>query len=468
MSKNIKKSLIALTVSSALIAPSAFATNGYFANGYSTAEKGMAGAGVAYSQDAMSIANNPAGVAGMRSRMDIGAAIFNPVRSYTVTGTPSDACGSTGCSFSLREGTVNSNMEYFLIPHFAYNRQLDDNSSFAVALYGNGGMNTNYKNGQARFSPQQNNSFANFDGTFGSTAAGVSATTGIDLKQLFVNATYATKLNENHSIGASIVFAYQVFAAKGLETFAPYSSSPANLSGNGDDSSSGFGAKLGWQGQITPDITLGASYQSKISMSEFKDYSGLFAEGGDFDIPATASLGFAWKTSKHSTFVVDVQSIYYSGIASISNSISQLSPAAQACLPAGAPGNATPVQSGGSGSGAGCLGGSAGAGFGWKDMTVVKLGYEWGDSTKWRVGLSNGAQPIPKSETMFNILAPGTVETAITGGFTMPLGADSEFAFAAMYAPTGSVTGTSPFDQNQKIKIEMYQIELQATYSMLF
>jgi len=48
MSIGIKKSLIALSISSALFAPSAFATNGYCAHGYSTAEKGLAGAGVAY------------------------------------------------------------------------------------------------------------------------------------------------------------------------------------------------------------------------------------------------------------------------------------------------------------------------------------------------------------------------------------------------------------------------------------
>jgi long-chain fatty acid transport protein len=428
MSQSIKKSLIALTVSSALIAPSAFATNGYFAHGYSTAEKGLAGAGVAHSQDALAVANNPAGIAGMGERMDVGAAIFSPKRSYTVTGAPSGQPNT----FPLAPGKVDSNLDYFLIPHFAYNWKLDSDSSTAVAVYGNGGMNSNYK--------------APAPGTFG------NGTTGVDLKQLFVNWSYATKLNQNHSFGASLIFAYQTFESKGLANFGGFSTAPTKLSGNGPDSSTGFGVKLGWQGKVSSAVTLGASYQSKMSMSEFDDYAGLFAEKGDFDIPATATIGLAWKTSDKSTLVFDIQSIYYSDVKSLNNSVARLQ---TAC-------NLTDQS--------GCLGAANGGGFGWDDMTIYKLGYEWGDTTTWRVGISNGSQPIPNSEVMFNILAPAVVETAITGGFTMPLSSSSEFAFAAMYAPSNSVTGPNPFELpgQQTIKIEMYQIELQATYSMMF
>ncbi len=461
MSGGFKKSLLALSVSSIFMASSAFATNGYFAHGYSTKEKGLAGAGVAHSQDAMATATNPAGIAGMEERMDIGAAIFNPNRQYTVTGGPSNAFDpTTGApSFSVGPGTVESDSNYFFIPHFAYNWKLDSSSNAGIAVYGNGGMNTNYKGGSATYFDGVS-AFQTTAGTFG------AGNTGVDLAQLFINATYAKKINSDHSVGAALVFAYQMFEAKGLANFSPFSSSPGNLTNNGKDSASGFGAKLGWQGKVSSDVTLGASYQTKISMSEFKDYSGLFAEGGDFDIPATMTLGAAWQIDDSSTLVFDVQSIYYSGVASIANTISQLT---GACAPAGSPPNPTPVTSGGAGAGAGCLGASAGAGFGWEDMTVIKLGYEWlsGDTT-YRVGLSNGSQPIPKTETLFNILAPAVMETHLTFGFTMPIDSTSEFSFAGMYAPNSSVSGTSPFDGAQTIKIEMDQIELQGTYTMKF
>jgi len=45
----LKKSLLVLAVSGVVASPVANATNGYFGHGYSTKEKGLAGAGTAYS-----------------------------------------------------------------------------------------------------------------------------------------------------------------------------------------------------------------------------------------------------------------------------------------------------------------------------------------------------------------------------------------------------------------------------------
>ncbi len=425
MSSGLKKSLLALTVSGLLIAPAAHATNGYFAHGYSTKEKGLAGAGVAHSQDTLASANNPAGMVGVGNRMDVGAAIFNPNRSYTVTGAPSGAPGT----FGLTEGSYDSTHDYFLVPSFGYNMMLDSTSSFGIAAYGNGGMNTDYDTVPG-------------GGTFYAGAAGVN------LAQLFINASYSKKLNADHSVGASLIFAYQMFKADGLGSFATFSTDATKLTDNGDDTSTGFGAKIGWQGKVDPAVTLGASYQTKMSMSEFDDYAGLFAEGGDFDIPATLSLGAAWAIDDKRTLLVDVQTIYYSDVSSIANPFANLFTG-----PAGA------------------LGGSSGAGFGWDDMTVVKIGYEWmqNDMT-WRVGLSNGSQPIPDSEVMFNILAPGVMETHLTFGFTKALDASSELDFAFMYAPANDVSGPNPMEApgQQTIELEMDQMELQLSYAMKF
>ena len=68
----------------------------------------------------------------------------------------------------------------------------------------------------------------------------------------------------------------------------------------------------------------------------------------------------------------------------------------------------------------GCLGGPNGAGFGWQDVTVYKAGFAWNadDNNTWRFGFSYGEQPIPSSEVLFNILAPGVMETHLTAGWT--------------------------------------------------
>ncbi len=118
-------------------------------------------------------------------------------------------------------------------------------------------------------------------------------------------------------------------------------------------------------------------------------------------------------------------------------------------------------------SGAGCLGGANGAGFGWEDMTVYKIGYQFeaGNNT-YRVGYSYTDQPIPESETMFNILAPAVIEQHYTFGMTMPVGKNQEFSFAAMLSPSSSVKGDNPFDGGQtQIELEMEQKEIQVGWA---
>ena len=100
-------------------------------------------------------------------------------------------------------------------------------------------------------------------------------------------------------------------------------------------------------------------------------------------------------------------------------------------------------------------------------MTVVKVGFQWQTGTKntWRIGYSTGDQPIPDDETLFNILAPGVVEDHFTAGFSRQLDDKSSINFSAMYAPSKSVKGTSPFDPAQDIKIEMDQYEVAVSYN---
>jgi long-chain fatty acid transport protein len=426
-----------LTAGAVMLATtSALATNGYFAHGYSTKEKGLAGAGVAYSQDALASATNPAGLVNVGNRFDAGIALFSPQREYQVNGMPSGYPGT----MPLSPGNYSSDNNAFAIPNIGASWMLNDTNAVGIAAYGGGGMNTEYNGVQ--------NAPGYPTGTF------YGGTAGVDLMQLFVNATYATKIAKQHSLGISVIGVAQSFEAKGLNAFggplpiAPngISSNPAALSDNGKDRSYGVGAKIGWQGEVTDSFTIGASYQSEVNMSAFDSYAGLFANGGDFDIPASATVGIAVNTSPTTVLVLDVQRIYYSNVDSIAN------PMMNVMLP----------------DGSGALGGVNGAGFGWEDMTVVKVGYEFGSSNRYRVGASYGEQPIPDSEVMFNILAPAVMQTHLTAGATFPFGEASEFNVAGMYAPSYTVSGANPLDPNQTIDLTMEQYEVQVGYGLNF
>lgn len=423
-SRNLKGLLICLVVMMivfGLFTSSVYATNGYFSDGYSTKNKGLAGAGVALPQDALAASVNPAGMVFVGNRIDLGLALFNPNREYTVTGNPSGFPGT----FGLTPGTVESDSKWFLVPSLGANWMLNQNNSIGISIFGNGGMNTDY----------------------GTSTFHGSSPTGVDLMQLFVTPTYAIKLHPKHAVGISAVLAYQRFEAKGLQAFAGFSSDASKLTNNDHESSYGFGGRIGYTGEVLPSLYLGGSYQTKVYMSELDDYKGLFAEQGNFDIPANWTIGLAYKATPALTFVFDVQEIYYSDVKSINNPL----------LP-----NIMTSR----------LGDDNGAGFGWKDMTIYKIGAQWQSSKDWtwRAGYSYGKQPIPESEVLFNILAPGVIEQHATVGLTKAVGNNQEIDFALTRAFSKSISGPNAFEVpgRQTIELKMDQWEVAIGYSYKF
>jgi long-chain fatty acid transport protein len=402
-------------------AGNAYATNGYFGNGYSIESKALAGAGVALPQGSLDASMNPASMVFVGKRLDFGLALFTPSRKYDVKGNPSGFPGT----FGLAPGQVKSDSEWFVIPSVGFNWQLDDMNSLGISIYGNGGMNTDYDKH-----------------TFGG-----SSPTGVDLIQLFIAPTYARKISEHHAFGITPIFAYQSFEARGLQQFKPFSSSPSNLTNNGHEGSYGYGGRIGYLGEIFPFLNIGAAYQTKIYMSELDNYKGLFAEQGDFDIPATWTVGIALKAAEGVTFLADLQRIYYSDITAINNPL----------LP-----NIQTSQ----------LGKNRGAGFGWDDITILKFGVQWQSSKDWiwRAGYSIGEQPIPQSEVLFNILAPATIKNHATFGLTKKIGDHQEVKCAVMYAASNSVSGPNSLEApgQQTIKLTMHQWEFSLGYAWKF
>ena len=382
----------------------AHATNGYFSHGYGIKAKGMGGAGLALAQDAFAGANNPAQSAYAGSRLEGGLDLFMPDRSMSRSGTAPPPAGI--------DTSVRSDKRRFLVPELAYNRVLSNDLSLGVTVYGNGGMNSTYPGGQLTcMSP-------------GGPVAGANALCGmgqlgVDLTQLVVAPTLAYKLNAYHAIGVSPLLVYQQFSAYGLQGFSASSVDATALTNNGHDDSSGLGVRLGYMGRLSDVVTLGASYSPKVNMGRFKKYAGLFANGGDFDIPENYGVGVAFQASPALQVVLDYGHISYDKVPAIGNA-----------------------------STAGPLGGTPGGGFGWKGVDVVKLGVQWAMNaqTTLRAGLNHGTNPVSGAHITPNILAPGVMKTHLTLGGTHALSPASELSWAFMYAPSVTVTGPSMFN----------------------
>jgi long-chain fatty acid transport protein len=462
MRKAINLTGVSAVVLGVFMAGSAFATNGYFTHGTGTKNKGMAGAGIALPQDAVDAVNNPAVAVLVGESMQMGVALFSPDRDYSAG--PSQVNGHFG-AFTIGEGSVESGSNYFYIPHFARTWQRSEDTAFAVAFYGRGGMNTDWTQGSATFDPD--GAFPQFDvmtlpGTFGSGPAGV------DYSQAFLDLTWSKKLNEKTSFGITGIIGLQVFEATGVQSFAGFTETfasafintgmPApveNLSNNGHDFAWGYGVKLGLHTQLSDTNSLGIMYQSRIDMTEFDDYSDLFAEDGDMDVPANFKIGLTHMVNDNVALSFDYEYIWYNDVDAPGNSIMNLF----SCPTAGQGGMNL----------RGCLGGDDGGGFGWQNMDVFKIGVQWGgaDGWTWRAGYSFGDHPIPVSEMTFNILAPGLMEDHFAFGFTKATD-DREWNFSLMYAPEVEQTGPNNFDPTQMITWGMDQFELELSYSWKF
>lgn len=446
----LKKIALALAVSGLMVPGLASATNGYFSHGYGMKAKGMGGAATAMADDAFGGANNPATMVFAGDRFDIGVDWFRPMRSAKRDGV-------TPGAGSLANASADSGSNDFFIPEFGYNRMLSSRMSLGVTVYGNGGMNTDYPGGQSTVATSPACAGFNSAGAGGSPYNLLcgSGKLGVDLMQLVIAPTLAYKINERHSIGVSPLFGYQRFKADGLQGFVGYTSSGTtnNLTNVGYDDATGWGVRIGYYGQLTDIVSIGAAYSSKISMSKFDKYKELFAEQGAFDMPENWNLGIAIKATPKTTVAVDYQRINYSGVKSIAN----------------------PSTNGGLTIG-GTLGGDNGRGFGWSDVSVWKFGIEhaYSDKLTLRVGYSHGDNPIQSRDVTFNIIAPGVVTDHYTLGFTYNLDKESEITMSYMHAKENSVQGASLFTNwlgaanSGTETIKMYQDSLGIAYGKKF
>lgn len=374
---------------------SVYATNGSFMIGFGAGSLGMGGVGVTSPQDSMCVGGNPACLGEfIQPQFDMGAGLFRPPRRASTTvmsGTPVDASGNA----TWQDSEVN----LYLMPAMGFVWPFDDQLTVGFAALPAGGGGVTYK--------------PNF---FGNLLA--HDYLGTDLVQLIVPITASYKVNETNTVGASIVPARQRFLAQGLDAFdlPGFTANPGYVTNNGHDFANGLGARIGWMGYyLDKRVTLGATWASKVYMQKFEHYKGLFAERGSFDIPANYAFGIGIKPLENLTVALDVEKIEYSDVPAYANrgpDMTKLNISATDGTLLGSPG---------------------GAGFGWKDQTVYKLGVAYKPNDNWtlRAGFNYAKMPIDKEQLLFSLLAPATPEEHYTLGFTYNMGEQSILGFGS-------------------------------------
>lgn len=422
----VVRSALAAVSLAALVAAStqAQATEGYFQPGYGAVQQGQAGAGVANTAEAMSLAINPAGIARAGTQYQSGMSIFLPSRGFTATGT-----------VFVSPGSHDSNGDIFAIPNSAFSYALDANSAIGIASFGNGGMNTSYKVGTGAI------------GCGGGIGVFCGGKAGIDMMQAFITVGYARQIG-GFSFGVAPIMAIQRFSARGFGAFANAvtSSDPVNMTNRGNDYSVGGGVRAGVQFDLTDAIRVGLSGQTPIWMQPFDKYRGLFADRGDFDVPANVTAGLTVKLSQAFSMSVDYKHIFYGAVGSVGNS------------------SRAPLQ----------FGAKNGPGFGWKDVDVVSLGLEYKatDALTLRAGYAYNTNPIRSRDVMLNIVAPGVVKHHLTAGLSYNVTRNLALDLAGIYVPENKVAGPeftpAGATPGSRIEIRMHQFQVTAGLTYKF
>jgi long-chain fatty acid transport protein len=421
-----------------LLPVNSYATNGYFLIGYGQKSRSMGGVGVAHPQGLMAAAANPAAIADVGMGLEFGMELFNPPRS--AGGGEADPSFPTEFQFGT-DGAVDSGANEFLIPSFGAVYQFNRKISMGMTAIGNG-ANTRYREDQ--------NFFSLTGIPPGQTSWG---TLGVNLLQMQMLFPVSYKINRQHTVGVAPVFAVQSFRAYGLGNFGGifnFSSDIDHLTNQGNAFSYGGGVRFGWLGKFFDKrLNLGANYSSRVYMTEFDEYRGLFAEQGDFDIPPNYAVGFSFKVTPKLSIAADVQWIMFSEIASVGNRHTTTSLNDLCSRPIGVDPSqcTTPARD----PNQGCIGpepaGNAlgednGWGFGWGDATAYKIGleYEYNDQWTFRAGYNYGESVIPDDQLLFNMLAPALVEDHYTVGLSYRPAKKLEFSGSFMYAAQNSQT----------------------------
>ena len=377
-----RSALVWFVVLMCMFSNNVFAGGGYFSLGYGHVAKQTAGAVTAVAEDAFAGASNPGKLTAAGNQFEVGAELFNPHRKVKRTGS------DTPFDFSS-----NSRNSFFIIPEFALSHQLDDTLAIGITAYANGGLNSEYTN--TTEVPGTNANPAECGAKPGNFFTGCDEA-GFDLAQLIIAPTIAWEFSPGYSFGFSPLIALQRFEAFGLHGFAPLSKYPDKLTNNGHDIAFGAGVRVGWYGEVTPWLSLGAAYSSKVYMQEFDKYKGLFAEGS-FDIPANYSIGVAIRPNVDWIIALDIQRVEFSEVKALGNSVlNSLSPSAPP------------------------IGSDSGSAFGWqRNQTNYKLGATYIASSQLtlRAGYAYGERPNDNdiNATSFSLLTPNPIHQASIG-----------------------------------------------------
>lgn len=330
----MKKVILLSAMASSIL----LATNGDNLISLGAESRAMGGTGVAMPMGTDSVFKNPSWLADVKgTEAMFGATLFMP----DVKSTVEPLMGGDG-----KEATSKADLS--LIPAVAHAGRINEDFAYGVGMFGVSGMGTDYRNETG--ARGQNNMRTNFQ-----------------YMRFVPSIAYK---NEDLRLGAGLTLAYGALDMSTVLGTNPMDPATYAQRGGGMSDDFGFGFQLGAGYSITPEINLGAFYQSEVG-TEYENVFD-FNMDGQYDNlklsqPAEYGVGVGYNNGTYRVSL-DVKQIQWS--------------------------DADGYDS-----------------FGWDDQTVIALGagYKVNPSLELRAGYSQADSPIDESFT-----------AATVGGTPMP------------------------------------------------
>lgn len=351
-----RRSRLLLTLFLLLTPHLLIALNGIADTGIGVKAHGMGGVGVAYPQDSFAAVANPASLAYIGSRWDVGVSLLvNRGRTeFVAIGVP--------------PGRVSSSKS-LVWPEVGVSWEFSRGQVIGVAVAPYGGIST------------------------GDTILFGKST--FFYYPLQVVPAWSWRINCAHSVGISIPVTLTWFEFDGANVaMSAASFFPGNLFNQGVDFQQGIAFQCGWLGHLTHSLAVGATFRTKSWSTRFKKYQGFFPNAGEADLPPSAGLGITWHFCPCWILSADLVHYFWQSVGWLEHNSRQ-------------PGGSWAE-----------FGSPESVGFGWSDQTVVKVGLVWDplDCLELRLGYNYGKQPIAPSDTDMNQLIQATVEHHLTVG----------------------------------------------------
>lgn len=241
------------------------------------------------------------------------------------------------------------------------------------------------------------------------------------LQSRFLGASYEQDVGSHGRFAVSALVSRQQYATPGFGI-----SSGITVPGISNDAwrgetVSGHGVRLDYRLPVGDRLAWQWTAQSRLDMDALESVHGIYAEPGDFDLPARLGTQVQWQALRNLSVSLGIERVYYG----------QITPFTSPVLPD----RLLSLMADGSA-----------PDFAWRDLTIYSAEGRWSDhwQGEWSLRYNTRQQPSPTAALYRQALQSEYTNVNVTFGYHRGLRSWGEMHLTASYAPSMAFLGPGP------------------------